>query len=114
MSTDILSSASVPPQVDAVAAQDDVATNQTECTKQAQAAFLHSPPDSNDAAKSESSDSDLSDLDEEPILDDAPSFSIKPEVQVNDIGEVLPDHWSGNVPVFRPTMEQFKDFKLFV
>lgn len=31
-----------------------------------------------------------------------------------DIGEVLPDHWSGNVPIFKPTMDQFKDFKKFV
>lgn len=31
-----------------------------------------------------------------------------------DIGEVLPDHWSGTVPVFKPTMDQFKDFKKFV
>lgn len=34
--------------------------------------------------------------------------------QDEDIGEVLPDHWSGTVPVFKPTMEQFKDFKKFV
>ncbi|EAQ86808.1 hypothetical protein CHGG_08061 [Chaetomium globosum CBS 148.51] len=33
---------------------------------------------------------------------------------VEDIGEVLPDHWSGTVPVFKPTMKQFKDFKLFM
>lgn len=35
-------------------------------------------------------------------------------VQDEDIGEVVPDHWSGTVPVFRPTMDQFKDFKKFV
>ena len=31
-----------------------------------------------------------------------------------DIGDVLPDHWSGTVPVFKPEMRQFKDFKRFV
>lgn len=31
-----------------------------------------------------------------------------------DIGEVVPDHWSGTVPVFKPPMHQFKDFKKFV
>lgn len=31
-----------------------------------------------------------------------------------DIGEILPDEWSGAVPIFRPTMDQFKDFKKFV
>lgn len=35
-------------------------------------------------------------------------------VQDEDIGEVTPDHWSGTVPVFKPTMDQFKDFKKFV
>lgn len=34
--------------------------------------------------------------------------------QDEDIGEVLPDHWSGTVPVFKPSMHQFKDFKKFV
>ncbi|ROW06912.1 hypothetical protein VMCG_04156 [Cytospora schulzeri] len=34
--------------------------------------------------------------------------------QDEDIGEVLPDHWSGTVPVFKPTMHQFKDFKKFM
>lgn len=32
----------------------------------------------------------------------------------DDIGDVEPDHYSGTVPVFRPTMHQFKDFKKFV
>lgn len=34
--------------------------------------------------------------------------------QDEDIGEVVPDHWSGTVPVFKPNMHQFKDFKKFV
>lgn len=34
--------------------------------------------------------------------------------EAEDIGEVLPDHWSGTVPVFKPTMRQFQDFKVFV
>jgi hypothetical protein len=53
-----------------------------------------------------------------------PSTPPEPEAQLSsepdptpaedDIGEVLPDHYSGTVPVFKPTMDQFKDFKLFV
>lgn len=95
--------------------------------------FLHSPPDSNNAPKSEATDSELSDLDEEPVLPGAPMMSEmedgsqvphdpsdsgpqpepKPEPE-EDIGEVLPDHWSGAVAVFKPTMHQFKDFNRFV
>ncbi|KAL6877848.1 hypothetical protein HDV57DRAFT_500688 [Trichoderma longibrachiatum] len=81
-----------------------------------QPAFLHSPPDSNDAGKSESSDSELSDLDdEEPPLEDAPTLPPDLGAQLDDIGDVEPDHWSsGNVPVFRPTMDQFRDFRRFM
>jgi hypothetical protein len=84
---------------------------------QSQPGFLHSPPDSNNNLKSEASDSELSDLDEEPILSDAPMPAPPSENgqdDKDDIGEVLPDHWSGTVPVFKPTMDQFKDFKRFV
>ena len=38
----------------------------------------------------------------------------KPEEEEEEIGEILPDHYSGTVPVFKPTMFQFKDFKKFV
>jgi hypothetical protein len=94
---------------------------------------LHSPPDSNNAMKlDDSDDSELSDLEdpEPPSLDipplqkatddaaahDAPLESdTKAEAEEDeDIGEVLPDHWSGTVPVFRPDMRQFQDFKKFV
>ena len=34
--------------------------------------------------------------------------------QDDDIGEIVPDHYSGTVPVFKPTMHQFKDFQRFV
>lgn len=44
---------------------------------------------------------------------DQPEQVPTPE-QDEDIGEVLPDHWSGSVPIFKPTMDQFKDFKKFV
>ncbi|KAK5997800.1 DNA damage-responsive transcriptional repressor RPH1 [Cladobotryum mycophilum] len=130
MSTDA-ASATEPSQVLPVVQVDAQhrATDHVECAKQPQPAFLHSPPDSNNAEKSEASDSELSDLDDEPILDDAPmpppppptrtetKDETKAEVEtepVVDIGEVLPDHWSGSVPVFRPTMDQFKDFKVFM
>lgn len=61
---------------------------------------LHSPPDSNNALKLDGSDSELSDL----------------EDQEEDIGDIEPDHYAddGRVPVFKPTMEQFKSFKLYV
>lgn len=99
-------------------------------------AFLHSPPDSNNAPQSDASDSELSDLDdEEPVLPDALESSPlagkeqppapsepnidedpkpEPDTRDEDIGEVLPDHWSGAVAVFKPTMHQFKDFNRFV
>lgn len=152
---------------DAVAVEDQV-----ECAKPTAPVFLHSPPDSNDATKSEGSDSELSELDDEPALDD--DFSIEMQASLptsaeakqvetrdqeqeqdqdqgqqqeqeheleqervqeqkqepeqeqeqdqkqqqreeeEDIGEVLPDEWSGAVPIFRPTWNQFKDFKRFV
>ncbi|KAG8675684.1 hypothetical protein FPOAC2_01754 [Fusarium poae] len=87
-------------------------------------AFLHSPPDSNNTAKSDGSDSELSDLEDEPILSDPPqpvdpsdkntSDEDKDKPSHEDIGEVLPDDWSGAVPIFKPTMHQFRDFKRFM
>ncbi|KAI1805121.1 hypothetical protein F4811DRAFT_517406 [Daldinia bambusicola] len=97
---------------------------------------LHSPPDSNSAMKLDGSDdSELSDLDDPSFLDmdmdmdmhldiksssDAPppgpandDQDVKQE-EDEDIGEIVPDHWSGNVPVFKPNMHQFKDFKKFM
>ncbi|PNY27950.1 DNA damage-responsive transcriptional repressor RPH1 [Tolypocladium capitatum] len=96
---------------------------QIECAKQPAPVFLHSPPDSNNAAKTDASDSELSDLEDEPVLDDLPPAAAEPrdeqqppqqQEEEEDIGEVLPDHWSGAVPVFRPTMYQFKDFQRFM
>ncbi|KAI5926049.1 hypothetical protein F4810DRAFT_621085 [Camillea tinctor] len=93
---------------------------------------LHSPPDSNSAMKLEDSDSELSDV-EDPTLDDdlghlqgfmssQPPAGCEKEKQQEkaeeeeeeDIGEITPDSWSGTVPVFKPTMHQFKDFKKFM
>lgn len=91
-----------------------------ECSNPPQPHFLHSPPDTNKTLKSDASDSELSELDDEPALDSTPpglSASAEPpapESDQDDIGEVLPDHWSGTVPVFKPTIEQFKDFKKFM
>jgi hypothetical protein len=65
---------------------------------------LHSPPESNKESPSlkhdgSASDSELSDLEE---LED-------------DIGDITPAYYSdGCVPVFQPTMAQFKSFKLYV
>ncbi|OAA76010.1 jumonji family transcription factor [Akanthomyces lecanii RCEF 1005] len=97
----------------------DAPKDQTEGSNPSQPNFLHSPPDSNNAVKSDASDSELSELEDEPALDSVPpglSASAEPpaaEDDQDDIGEVLPDHWSGTVPVFKPTMDQFKDFKKF-
>ncbi|KAL2265322.1 hypothetical protein VTJ83DRAFT_6422 [Remersonia thermophila] len=103
-------------------------------------AGLHSPPDSNGAMDVDESDSELSDLDElESKLDGAlgdessmvnpdPAPAPQPQPPADDknedddddddadedIGEILPDHWSGTVPVFKPTMKQFRDFKRFM
>ena len=65
---------------------------------------LHSPPDSN---MKDASDSELSDLDEEQAEQPAPAS--------DDIGEIEPSYYSDDgVPVFTPTMYQFKDFTRFV
>lgn len=93
---------------------------------------LNSPPDSNNAMKLDGSDSELSDLDDalaadfqsiQPTRHDGTATTAptptgretepEPEPRV-DIGEVLPAEYSGTVPVFKPTMEQFRDFKLFM
>ncbi|KAI1129881.1 hypothetical protein F5Y10DRAFT_237475 [Nemania abortiva] len=86
---------------------------------------LHSPPDSNSAMKLDGSDSELSDV-EDPTLDPdhVPFLHTEsttttttqpiPQEEEEDIGEVTPDHWSGTVPVFKPDMHQFKDFKKFM
>ncbi|KAK4189814.1 hypothetical protein QBC35DRAFT_379288 [Podospora australis] len=98
---------------------------------------LHSPPDSNNALTNDGSDSELSDIDEvaeklensitikdnaeketepqsEPQTEHDAATEEKEEEGEEDIGEVLPDHWSGTVPVFKPTFKQFQDFKLFM
>jgi len=120
--------AATPHSHDTVVTTAPVDTNtKNPTTAQPGATFLHSPPDSNNTAKSDGSDSEseLSDLEDEPILSDPPQ-PVSSSDNVNnddkkedadediDIGEVLPDSWSGAVPIFKPTMHQFKDFKRFV
>jgi len=120
MSTDAVG-VSVPAPPDAGPALDSTNAD-VKGSDQQTPAFLHSPPDSNNTIKSEASDSELSELEDEPVLDGARpktppphSAEAKPEQEEDeDIGEVLPDHWSGTVPVFKPTMHQFKDFQRFV
>src|SRR6478735_7230832 len=120
--------AATPHSHDTVVTTAPVDTNtKNPTTAQPGATFLHSPPDSNNTAKSDGSDSEseLSDLEDEPILSDPPQ-PVSSSDNVNnddkkedadediDIGEVLPDSWSGAAPIFKPTMHQFKDFKRFV
>lgn len=116
MSADAIAVMAPPPEQ----AQIEVASEPTDSLKPT---GLHSPPDSNSAMKLDGSDdSDLSDLeDPDPTIDSQPiEFAASPETKKDDeeddddIGEVLPDHWSGTVPVFKPTMHQFKDFKKFM
>uniref|UniRef100_A0A8H7TRL2 [histone H3]-trimethyl-L-lysine(9) demethylase n=1 Tax=Bionectria ochroleuca TaxID=29856 RepID=A0A8H7TRL2_BIOOC len=127
----IESAQAAPPTVSggALNAQPDEKLNNTKDSSQT---FLHSPPDSNNTSKSDVSDSELSELDDElasldaykPLLSvEEPPPSIPPDADNSpgkgddveaDIGEVLPDHWSGAVPVFKPTMHQFQDFKRFM
>ncbi|KAM0330673.1 hypothetical protein ACHAQA_003625 [Verticillium albo-atrum] len=71
-----------------------------ECAKPT---FLHSPPDSNNANKTDASESELSELDDDAV-----------DPAEDDLGDIEPDDWSGKVPIFRPTMHQFKDFKRFM
>ena len=108
---------------------------------QQQPQFLHSPPDSNNTVKSDATDSELSDLDDVAFSSDAirPQSSKEDEgpasqqadvspptannvndvpeqdqEQEEDIGEILPDDWSGAVPIFKPTWDQFHNFNRFV
>lgn len=118
--------AATPHSQDTGVAAAPVDTNaKNTSSAQPGATFLHSPPDSNNTAKSDGSDSELSDLEDEPILSDPPqpvsssdnvsSGDKKENAEEDiDIGEVLPDSWSGAVPIFKPTMHQFQDFKRFV
>ncbi|KAG9228999.1 putative DNA damage-responsive transcriptional repressor RPH1 [Amylocarpus encephaloides] len=70
-----------------------------------EASGLHSPPDSN---TKDPSDSELSDLDEE--HNEPPSAENE-----TDMEEIEPDYYSdGGVPVFVPTMGQFRDFTQFM
>lgn len=132
MSTvDAAAAASDPAPVDAepglAPIADRDAKEQIECANSRAPAFLYSPPDSNDVVKTDASDSELSDLDDEPVLDGPPPAPPAPQLNGHcesdkqqgdpdhdEIGDVSPDHWSGNVPVFRPTMRQFNDFQRFV
>lgn len=66
---------------------------------------LHSPPDSN---TKDASDSELSDLEEEQ------EKPVQPKEE-DDIGEIVPSYYSNDgVPVFEPTMHQFRDFTIYV
>ncbi|KAK3344275.1 hypothetical protein B0T25DRAFT_573227 [Lasiosphaeria hispida] len=118
MSTEPIGAAA--PEATIVMDVDQPAASSSASTKHT---GLHSPPDSNNAMNLDGSDSELSDLDEvadklndglDIGADSADDAAPAPALEEEEIGEVLPDHWSGTVPVFRPTMVQFKDFKRFM
>lgn len=94
------------PHDAADAAPKAKAEGEIHCAKQP-APF--SPPDSNKAPKSDPAESELSDLG-----DDVPEADMPDAAPADDIGDIYPDHWSGGVPVFKPTMREFQDFKVFV
>ncbi|KAI0397147.1 hypothetical protein F5Y17DRAFT_12407 [Xylariaceae sp. FL0594] len=104
------------PHADAAHKPLDYATSR----ESPKAIGLHSPPDSNNAMKlDDSDDSELSDVEDPTLESSQPVFaSSQPTVEApledEDIGEIVPDHWSGTVPVFKPNMYQFKDFKRFM
>ena len=66
---------------------------------------LHSPPESSKESPSLKNDASASDSELSDIED--------PE---DDIGVIEPESWAddGRVPVFKPTMEQFKSFPRYV
>lgn len=116
MSTQAIgATATAPVEGDSIAVVHPLpAPSSTAADDVAKPTGLHSPPDSNNAMKFDGSDSELSDLDDviaEQLNLDELEPGPKPE---DDIGNVEPDHYSGTVPVFKPTMQQFKDFKKFV
>ncbi|KAF2145981.1 uncharacterized protein K452DRAFT_294599 [Aplosporella prunicola CBS 121167] len=76
--------------------------NAADASKLADQKAALTPPTSEDMNKREGSSSELSELE----LDD----------DDEDIGEIEPDHYwdGGKIPVFKPTMDQFRSFKKFV
>ena len=91
---------------------------------------ISSPHISNTALNLDTSDSELSDIEEDGArvpkapkdtkLADIPIIieDDQPEASAEDveIGEITPDHYDdeGRVPVFKPTMKEFEDFERFV
>ncbi|KAI1857986.1 hypothetical protein JX265_011016 [Neoarthrinium moseri] len=132
------------PQIEVASAQIDVATEPVRQSPKPTTGLHSPPDSNNAMKLDGSDDSELSDLeDPEPLLSDPPcarpaddgsapapdaeaqsvpgaaagaedGVKQEPQEEDEDIGEVLPDHWSGTVPVFKPDMHQFKDFKKFM
>ncbi|KKF95570.1 DNA damage-responsive transcriptional repressor RPH1 [Ceratocystis platani] len=73
------------------------------------------PPDADNEDDSELSDCDPENPETIPFSKAHPEPAhATDEIPDDDIGEVLPAEWSGKVPIFRPTMRQFQDFKKFM
>ncbi|KAL8938299.1 MAG: hypothetical protein Q9211_003277 [Gyalolechia sp. 1 TL-2023] len=66
------------------------------------------PPASEGTDKHYDSGSELSELDVETVE--------KPDNKIDDDGEIEPDHYyeGGKIPVFKPSMAQFRSFKTFI
>lgn len=73
---------------------------------------LNSPPETH--MKDSSSDSELSDLEPEPEPEKEQEQG--EEKDNGELGEIHPVEYSpdGTVPIFKPTMEEFKDFQRYV
>ena len=82
---------------------------------------VHTPPVTDEASHKESDDaassSSLSELGDD-ILDEENRMRFEEAARAGAEGEkhseVKPDHYEGGVPVFQPTMEEFKDFEKYV
>ncbi|KAI9777481.1 MAG: hypothetical protein M1835_005233 [Candelina submexicana] len=79
---------------------ETVASDQGDMDTPAEIKATLTPPASEETDKVDESGSELSDLD----FDD------------DEIGEIEPDHYyeGGKIPVFKPTMDQFRSFKKFI
>jgi hypothetical protein len=81
------------------------------------AAALPSPESIVHAAASDSELSDIEDVDVPPSIKANNTTNTGPTAyddEDDSIGEIVPDHIEGGVPVFKPTFREFENFQTFV